>query len=216
MAPLSALVDFILHIDTHLSSLIIQTGSWSYLVLFLIIFCETGLVVTPFLPGDSLLFAAGALAAQSAFHITWLLTILITAAIVGDSINYWIGRRFGRVLLQQKSGALFIKPAHIKKTEHFFETHGSKAILFARFVPIVRTIAPFLAGLGNMSYRTFITYNILGGTCWISFFLLLGYFFGNAPFVKTHFSLLIVAIICISFIPFLIELFRHPQEKNRG
>lgn len=208
-------IDLVLHIDTHLAALIAYTGSWSYLLLFLIIFCETGLVVTPFLPGDSLLFAAGALAAQEAFHIGWLLALLIVAAILGDTVNYWIGRKLGHAILQSPSPWLRIKPAHLEKTQRFFHTYGSKAIVMARFAPIVRTLAPFMAGVGNMEYGTFITYNIVGGISWVGLLLLLGYFFGNVPFVKEHFSVIIIAIILISLTPLLIEYLRSRMERTK-
>ncbi len=209
----SRFIDLILHVDSHLAELIAQTGSWSYLILFLIIFCETGLVITPFLPGDSLLFAAGALAAQDAFTLGWLFILLLSAAIIGDTVNYAIGKKFGRTFFIHPYANRFVKPAHIDKTQKFFERYGSKAIVMARFVPMVRTIAPFLSGIGNMHYTTFITYNIIGGTLWITLFLLLGYFFGSTTFVKAHFSFIIIAIIAISCMPMVIEYLRHRKSS---
>ncbi len=208
------LIDFILHIDTHLVALISYAGSWSYIVLFAIIFCETGFVITPFLPGDSLLFAAGALAAQEAFHISWLLISLIIAAILGDTVNYWVGRKLGNAILHSPSRLLQIKPEHLNKTQHFFNKYGSKAIVMAGFAPMVRTIAPFIAGVGNMDYATFIKYNVIGGVSWVSLFLLLGYFFGNVPFIKEHFSFIIIAIIFISLVPIGLEYFRSRNGRT--
>ncbi len=209
------ILEGILPIDAHLTSLIAHTGSWSYLVLFLIIFCETGLVVTPFLPGDSLLFGVGALAGQGAWRIEWLIFLLCTAAILGDFMNYKIGRRCGHAWLTHPKAQRLINPVHLEKTERFFRRHGSKAIVLARFVPIIRTIAPFLAGIGNMPYSTFLTYNVVGVVGWISLFLLLGYFFGRTPFVKAHFSLIIIGVILISLLPLLIEVARDRIKRQK-
>lgn len=205
MPSLASLLDVILHIDIHLTALMAHLGAMTYVILFLILFCETGLVVFPFLPGDSLLFAAGALAARHLFHLSWLFLILIAAAVIGDTVNYWIGHAIGRTLQRHRFLIFRINPAHLKRTETFFAKYGAKAIVLARFVPIVRTVAPFVAGVGRMPYKTFLSYNIIGGTAWISLFLLLGYWFGNIPIVKAHFSLILIGIILFSFIPVIVE-----------
>jgi len=193
------LIDFILHIDIHLGEIISQYGAYTYGILFLIIFAETGFVVTPFLPGDSLLFAAGAFSALGSLDILILLLILCFAAVGGDTINYWIGHFFGeRIIANPK---IPIKKEHIKETEKFFERHGGKTIILARFVPIVRTFAPFVAGVGKMHYGKFISYNVIGGLAWVFLFTLAGYFFGNIPTVKDNFTFVILAIIIISVLP---------------
>jgi membrane-associated protein len=199
-----------LHLDTHLAAVIAEYGAWTYALLFLIIFCETGLVVTPFLPGDSLLFAAGAFAAQGSFNIFFLGLLLLVAAIVGDGVNYWIGSRIGRTLLARRTR--WINPAHIARTQVFYEKYGSKTIVLARFVPIVRTIAPFVAGIGRMGYPKFMTYNIAGAVLWVTLFLGAGYLFGNIPVVEKNFTLVIFAIIGISVIPGVVEFVRHRGE----
>lgn len=191
------MIDFILNIDEHLNSIIQTYGALSYLILFLIVFAETGFVVTPFLPGDSLLFVAGAFAAKGSLQISLLLLILIFAAILGDTINYFTGHYFGEKAYKSR----FIKKEHIQRTENFFKKYGKKTIIIARFVPIVRTLAPFVAGVGKMHYSTFAAYNICGGIFWVSLFSLAGYFFGNVPAVEEHFTLVIFFIIFLSIMP---------------
>lgn len=193
-------IDFILHIDTHLSAIVQNYGIWSYAVLFLIVFCETGLVVLPFLPGDSLIFAAGALVSVSSMNIFTLLFVLMAAAIVGDTVNYEIGKLLGRGLYENQN-IKFIKKEYLDKTNSFYDKHGGKTIILARFVPIVRTFAPFVAGMGKMHYTKFISYNIVGGITWVSLFTLMGYFFGNLPAVQHNFTLVIFAIILVSVLP---------------
>jgi membrane-associated protein len=183
MNIITFLLDFILHLDKHLVEIIAAYGSLTYAILFFIVFAETGLVVLPFLPGDSLLFAAGALSALGSFHLGALMLILIAAAILGDSVNYWIGSIFGKKIVDNPK-ITFINQEHIDKTEAFFKKHGGKAIVLARFVPIIRTFAPFVAGVGKMHYNTFFFYNVVGGIVWVAAFTLAGYFFGNLPAVK--------------------------------
>jgi membrane-associated protein len=211
MEILSNIFNFILHIDVHLGEIINHYGTLSYAILFLIIFVETGLVFLPFLPGDSLLFAAGALAGLGSFNIIFLLIILFLAAFLGDTINYWIGHYFGQKLIDNPK--IPINQNHLEKTEKFYAKHGGKTIFLARFVPIVRTFAPFVAGIGKMSYQKFIYYNMSGGLVWVFGFTMLGYFFGNMPSVKENFSLVIIAIIIISVIPILIELIKNKFGK---
>lgn len=198
---IKTVADFILHIDVHLAEIISQFGVFSYVILFVIIFIETGLVVTPFLPGDSLLFAAGAFAALKSLNIWILIFSLVAAAVIGDTVNYWIGHFFGERIL--KNSKIPINPEHIDKTQHFFEDHGGKTIILARFVPIVRTFAPFVAGIGKMHYSTFISFNIIGGVAWVLSFLLAGFFFGNIPAVQHNFTLVILAIIAVSVGPMI-------------
>jgi len=208
-------IDFVLHLDKYLSGLIQTFGMWTYLVLFLVIFCETGLVVTPFLPGDSLLFAAGAFAASGSLKIGWLFLILAAAAVLGDTVNYWIGKKIGPKVFSKEKSRIF-KKEYLDRTHRFYEKYGVETIIIARFVPIVRTFAPFVAGIGRMSYGRFISYNIIGGIGWVALFTFGGYFFGNIPFVKKNFSLVIIAIILISLIPILWEFIRHRREKKRS
>ncbi len=208
MDPITLLADFIIHLDSHLGLLIQQYGLWVYLILFLIIFLETGLVVTPFLPGDSLLFAAGAFAALGSLDIALLFLLLAGAAILGDTANYWIGNRLGPRIFRKKTGRLF-REEYLERAHAFYERYGGKAIFLARFVPIVRTFAPFVAGIGKMSYRRFLTYNIVGGIAWVSLFLFGGFWFGNLPWVKDNFALVIMAIILISFVPIFVEYLRR-------
>lgn len=193
-------IDFILHIDTHLSAIVQNYGMWSYAVLFLIVFCETGLVVLPFLPGDSLIFAAGALVSVSSMNIFTLLLVLMAAAIIGDTVNYEIGKLLGRGLYENQN-IKFIKKEYLDKTNSFYDKHGGKTIILARFVPIIRTFAPFVAGMGKMHYSKFISYNIIGGITWVALFTLMGYFFGNLPAVQHNFTLVIFAIILVSVLP---------------
>lgn len=210
------LIDFILHIDVHLAELVANYGMWVYLILFLIIFCETGLVVTPFLPGDSMLFVAGALAASSAtgdFNIVILNLLLIVAAILGDAVNYTIGRSFGERLFSNPKSKIF-KQSYLEKTHKFYEKHGGTTIILARFVPIVRTFAPFVAGMGHMSYKHFASYNVIGGVVWVALFTLLGYFVGNIPWVQGNLKLLIVIIIVVSILPGVFEVIRNKMKKD--
>jgi len=205
------LIDIVLHMSKHLDELVVQFGPWLYVILFLIIFCETGLVVTPFLPGDSLLFAVGALAARpDGLNIWILLTTMMVAAILGDSANYWVGKMFGNKL-PQKFPRL-IKPQHLQKTHDFYERYGGKTIIIARFVPIIRTFAPFVAGIGKMTYSRFMTFNVTGALLWIGLLLPAGYFFGNLEVVRKNFSIVVLAIIFISILPAIIEFMR---ERNR-
>ena len=208
-------VDFFLHLDRHLAEVIQAYGAWTYALLFLIVFLETGLVVTPFLPGDSLLFAAGSFSALGALRLGPLFFLLSAAAVLGDTVNYAIGHYLGpKVFHFPKSR--FFNPAHLRQTHDFYEKYGGKTIIIARFIPIVRTFAPFVAGIGAMSYARFLIYNVLGGVLWVSVCLLAGHFFGNLPFVKRNFSLVIVAIIFISILPALVEYLRHRAEIKRA
>lgn len=213
MEILSDLLSFILHIDQHLRELAIQYGGWLYGILFLIVFCETGLVVTPFLPGDSLLFAAGSLTAlaDSAMNIHALFLLLAAAAILGDTVNYAAGHYFGEKVFSPD--ARILKQAYLERTHQFFERHGGKTIIIARFVPIVRTFAPFVAGAGSMTYRHFLFYNVTGAIAWTASFLYGGYFFGNLPFVKQNFTLVILAIIILSILPGVIEYWRQRRAS---
>lgn len=199
------LVDFILHFDKHLAQIILDYGTLTYLFLFLIIFCETGLVVTPFLPGDSLLFAAGAFAAAGSLEVSALFLLLFAAAVIGDSTNYWIGRTLGQKVTERN----LIKPEHLEKTHRYFEKYGGKTLIIARFAPFLRTFAPFVAGVGHMTYRRFLAYSVAGGLLWISIFTFGGYFFGNLPIVKENFKLIIVGVIAVSLLPAVIEVLRH-------
>lgn len=208
---IKTVVDFILHIDVHLGEIISNYGVLTYGILFGIIFMETGFVVTPFLPGDSLLFAAGAFAALGSINIWLVVGLLILAAFLGDTVNYWIGHFLGEKMIENKR--IPIKEEHIKKTEEFYEKHGAKTIILARFVPIVRTFAPFVAGVGRMSYGHFIAYNIIGGILWVTSFSWMGYFFGNMPVVKHNFTLVIFAIIGLSVLPMVVEIIKEKKKK---
>ena len=201
MVLITSLVDFILNIDKHLGQLISSYGLFVYGILFVVIFIETGLVVMPFLPGDSLLFAAGAFSAIGSLNIFLTLLLLSVAAVLGDTVNYWIGHFFGEQIIANPR--IPIKKEHIDQTKAFFDKHGGKTIILARFVPIVRTFAPFVAGVGKMTYRKFVSYNVFGGVAWIFIFTLSGYLFGNIPTVKENFSLVIMAIIFLSLLPML-------------
>ncbi len=213
MELISNMVSFILHIDKHLSTIIQNCGAWSYLLLFLIIFAETGLVVTPFLPGDSLLFATGAFAALGSFNVIWLSIALAAAAIIGDSVNYAVGKLLGDKVFRDDSR--IFKKAYLDKTHKFYEKYGGKTIIIARFVPIVRTFAPFVAGVGAMSYGKFFAYNVVGGLLWVGLFVFCGYFFGNIPIIKENFTIVIFIIIFLSILPPFIEYYRHKRDKKR-
>jgi membrane-associated protein len=212
MDTILKLVTFILHVDVYLENIISQYGGWTYGLLFFVIFMETGFVVTPFLPGDSLIFAAATFAARGALN-PWLLFALLTgAAIAGDTANYWIGHAIGA---RAYSGEIkWIKKEYMERTHAFFEKHGGKTIFLARFVPIVRTFAPFVAGVGEMSYGYFISWNVIGGTTWVALFTLAGYFFGNIPFVQKNFELVIIAIVLISVLPAIVEWWKARREKK--
>jgi membrane-associated protein len=213
MQIILTLINFILHIDKHLSSLITSYGTLSYLIIFFIIFMETGFVVTPFLPGDSLIFASGAFASIGSFNIGILFIILCLAAILGDTINYWIGHFIGPKAFSGKSK--FFKKEYLDRTHAFYEKHGGKTIILARFIPIIRTFAPFVAGIGAMTYKHFIIYNLIGGVCWVSLFLFSGYFFGNLEIVKHNFTLVILVIIILSVLPGVIEYIRHKMNRTK-
>jgi membrane-associated protein len=204
-------VDIILHLDEHLLELTQAYGVWVYAILFLIIYCETGLVVTPFLPGDSLLFTVGSLAAIGALDLVTVLALLLSASIAGDTTNYWVGRFIGPKVFAKQNSRIFRKE-YLDRTHHFYEKYGGKTIMIAKFVPIVRTFAPFVAGVGAMTYRKFFSYNIAGGLVWVCGLIMTGYLFGNLPFVKEHFSLVIAAIIVISLLPGIIEFLRHRRQ----
>jgi membrane-associated protein len=208
MEYLTQFIDLFLHLDKSLSTVIQTYGSTTYIILFVVILCETGLVVLPFLPGDSLLFAAGAFAAKGDMDITLLFLTLCIAAISGDSINYEVGRLIGpRIARREKSR--FVNKEHIAKTHEFYEKYGAKTIIIARFIPIIRTFAPFVAGLGNMGYKKFLHYNVIGGIAWVAICLFAGYLFGNIPLVKQNFTMVIFAIIIVSILPAVIEYIRH-------
>ena len=211
---ISTIIDFILHIDQHLAALSAEYGVWIYAILFLIIFCETGLVVTPFLPGDSLLFAAGGIAALGEMNIHLMVALLLVAAILGDAVNFAIGKYFGARLFANPDSKIF-RRAYLDKTHAFYEKHGGKTIIIARFVPIVRTFAPFVAGMGNMHYGRFIRYNIIGAILWVVLFSYAGYFFANIPLVKNNLALALAAIIVISVLPGVIEVVRARREAKR-
>ncbi|MBJ3814434.1 DedA family protein [Shimwellia pseudoproteus] len=210
------IIDFVLHIDVHLAELVAQYGVWVYGILFLILFCETGLVVTPFLPGDSLLFVAGALSAlpSNDLHVHTMVTMMVIAAVLGDAVNYTIGRLFGQKLFSNPNSKIF-RQSYLDKTHEFYAKHGGKTIILARFVPIVRTFAPFVAGMGHMSYRHFAAYNIVGAVLWVLLFTYAGYFFGNFPMVQENLKLLIVAIIVVSVLPGVVEIIRHKRRAAR-
>jgi len=212
MEVIKFLIDFVLHMDVYLNDIITNYGVWTYGILFVVIFMETGFVVTPFLPGDSLLFAAGTFAALGALNPVYLFLLLVVAAIIGDTINYSIGAYIGPKAF---SGEIkFLKKEHLDKTQVFYEKHGGKTIILARFIPIIRTFAPFVAGIGTMKYSKFILYNVVGGISWVAIFISLGYFFGNLPFVQKNFELVIFAIIFISFIPPVLEFFKARRENK--
>ena len=215
MEFIQLVIDFILHIDRHLAELTAAYGPWIYGILFLIIFCETGLVVTPFLPGDSLLFVAGAIATQDAMNVHIMVPLLIVAAVLGDAVNYSIGRFFGAKLFANPDSKIF-RRRYLEVTEAFYDKHGGKTIILARFVPIVRTFAPFVAGMGHMPYRRFALYNVIGAVVWVTLFSYAGYFFGNLPVVQSNLHYLIVAIIFVSILPGVIEIIRHRRAAARA
>lgn len=206
-------IELLIHLDKHLNVVIQHYGLWTYLILFLIIFCETGLIVTPILPGDSLLFAAGAFAANGSLDATWLFGILSVAAVAGDTVNYAIGNFVGPRVFHPGT-ARFLKKEYLDRTHRFYEKYGGKTIILARFVPIIRTFAPFVAGVGSMTYGRFISYNIFGGIAWITVFVFGGYYFGNLPIVKQNFTLVIFAIISISMLPGVIEVLYQRYQKT--
>jgi membrane-associated protein len=208
-------IDFIIHIDVHLSAVIQSYGVWTYLILFLIIFCETGLVVTPFLPGDSLLFAAGTFAAKGALDAAWLFFLLSIAAVAGDTVNYWIGCIVGPKVFH-KEKVRFLNREYLDRTHSFYERYGGKTIIIARFIPIIRTFAPFVAGIGSMTYWRFISYNVVGGIAWIAACVFAGYYFGNLPVVKENFTIVIFAIVFISILPGIIEFLRQRGLRNKN
>ncbi len=218
METLKSLIDFVLHINVHLDVLVQDYGVWIYLILFLIVFCETGLVVTPFLPGDSLLFAVGALCGAGTMDIWISLGVLLCATFLGDNVNYWLGYWVGPRVFRA-GGRRWLNPKHLERTHAFMEKHGGKAVIIARFAPILRTFTPFVAGIGRMTYSRFLAYSVGGAIGWVGLFLSVGYFFGNMPLVKKNFSLAILVIIVISLLPAVIEFLRHRRaeaEKASG
>jgi membrane-associated protein len=208
-------LDFVLHLDKHLFDLCTQYGTWVYAILFVVVFCETGLVVTPFLPGDSLLFAVGSLAAISALDLPTSIALLMIAAILGDTVNYWIGDYVGPKVFQKENSRLLNKE-YLVRTHLFYEKHGGKTIIIARFLPIIRTFAPFVAGIGSMTYRRFLLFNVVGGALWVLLFVFAGYFFGSVPIVKNNFSLVIIALILIPGIPAAVEVVRMQIRKRKA
>ena len=209
---LRQIIDLFLHLDKHLAIIIKEYGTWSYLILFVVVFLETGLVITPFLPGDSLLFAAGALAATGGLDIGLTFVLLAAAAVAGDTVNYWIGQRVGPRAFD--GHIRFLKREHLVRTQEFYEKHGGKTIFLARFIPIIRTFAPFVAGIGRMSYAKFLGYNLLGGVVWVAVCLFAGYGFGNLPAVKNNFSLVLIGIVAISLLPVALEAIRHYRSQR--
>jgi membrane-associated protein len=213
MEWLRMLIDFIIHIDKHLSTIIQTYGVWTYLILFVIVFCETGLVFTPFLPGDSLLFAAGAFAALGSLDAAWLFVLLSVSAVMGDTVNYWLGHYIGPKIFSGEK-VRFLNREHLRRTHQFYEKYGGKTIIIARFMPIIRTFAPFVAGIGSMTYWKFISYNVIGGVAWVAICVFAGYYFGNLAFVRENFSLVIAAIIFISILPGIVEFIRHKYRSS--
>ncbi len=215
MEIVKAIIDFIMHIDEHLVTILNNFGAFSYVIMFLIIFAETGLVVLPFLPGDSLLFVIGALSVKGGFNIFVIYPILLFAAIIGDSVNYYLGHKLGRRAFQSKY-VPFINQDHLDKTEAFYEKHGGRTIIIARFIPIIRTFAPFVAGIGKMSYKEFMTYNLVGGFAWVTLFTFAGYFFGNLPAIKENFTYVIFGIIILSVMPPIYEYIVTKKEAKKN
>ncbi|MBU4199480.1 MAG: DedA family protein [Verrucomicrobia bacterium] len=214
MEMLKQLIDLFLHLDKHLAEIVASCGLWTYGVLFAIIFCETGLIVMPFLPGDSLLFAAGALTAHTSLQVGWLLILLILAAVIGDAVNYAVGYYLGEAIIRHKSR--LIKPEHLARTHEFFEKYGKMTIVLARFAPIVRTFAPFVAGMAKMRYTEFALYNVTGAILWVCLFVIAGRLFGNLPVVKEYFSLVIGVIIVLSVLPIAYEVWRQRRNARRS
>ena len=210
---LATLIDIILHVDRYMNVIIQTFGVWSYVILFVVVFCETGLVVTPFLPGDSLLFAAGAFAAIGAFDLALIIVVFASAAILGDNVNYWIGRFVGPKIFHRENVRIFNRK-HLDRTHAFYERHGGKTVILARFMPIIRTFMPFVAGIGRMFYPRFLAFDITGGIAWPALFVLLGYFFGNIPLVKRYFSLVVIVIILISVMPIFYQVIKTRMETN--
>ncbi len=215
MEFLQSLVDVFLHLDKHLADICTTYGGWTYGILFLIIFCETGLVVTPFLPGDSLLFAAGAFASRGVLDLLPLTIILVAAAVLGDAANYWLGRSLGPRIFREGRGKLFSKE-HLDRTREFFERHGSKAVVLGRFFPVIRTFTPFVAGVGRMEYGRFALFNVSGGILWVCLFVFGGYLFGNLPVVRDNFEVVILAIVAVSIVPALARWLQIKGRRKRG
>jgi len=215
MEFLKKLIDIALHLDRYLSAIIQQYGLWTYAILFLVIFVETGFVIMPFLPGDSLLFAAGTFAALKALHLGWLILLLSAAAIIGDTVNHWVGYHLGMKLFTRED-ARFFKKKHLERTHAFYEKHGGKTIIIARFVPIIRSFAPLVAGIGRMSYGRFLAFNVIGGVGWVVLLTGAGYFFGTLPLIKNNFSIAVVAIIAISTVPIVVEYVKHRRAKTKA
>lgn len=216
MAIIHTIIDLFLHLDKHLDAIIQQLGFGSYFLIFLIIFLETGAVFAPFLPGDSLIFVAGALAAHGSLNILTLYIMLLLAAILGDTVNYWVGYLIGPKVFSKENSKIF-KREYLDKTNHYFQKYGGKTIILGRFMPIVRTFAPFVAGIGRMNYSTFLSYNVIGGIAWVSLFTFTGYFFGNLEIVKTNFHYAVVGIIVLSLLPGVYEYFKYKSElKHHG
>lgn len=214
---LNEITDFFLHLDTHLESLMREYQTTTYFILCLIIFCETGLIATPFLPGDSLLFAAGAITFKTAILNIWILIpLLILSAILGDNVNYFVGKKLGTKLFDMKFLNKILKREYLTRTEHFYEKHGGQTIIIARFIPIIRTFAPFVAGLGNMIYSKYISYCLVGAILWVTLLTLAGYFFGQLPIVKNNFEIVILGIIFISLVPAVIQILKIRQEKTKS
>jgi membrane-associated protein len=207
-------IEFALHMDKHLLELCAMYGTWIYAILFTVLFCETGLVVTPFLPGDSLLFAVGSLAAFGALRVEFAIPLLMLAVLCGDNTNYWFGRKVGPKVFSQEHSRIFNKE-YLTRTQAFYDKHGKITVVLARFLPIIRTFAPFVAGIGKMTYRIFLLFSVLGSLLWVNLFILTGYFFGNIPFVKQNFSLVIVALVLIPGLPALIEFIRHFAQRRK-
>jgi membrane-associated protein len=214
MELLQQLIEFVLHIDKHLFDLCAMYGVWIYGILFLIVFCETGLVVTPFLPGDSLLFAVGSLTAIGAMRVEYTIPMLMAAALAGDNTNYWIGRKVGPKVFNKEKSRLFNKE-YLERTHSFYNKYGKITIILARFLPIIRTFAPFVAGIGHMKYRVFLLFSLIGAMLWVNLFVLVGFFFGNIPFIRQNFSIVIIALIIIPGTPALIEFIRHIIARGK-
>lgn len=211
---IASITDWVLHLDDKLKVLVSDYGAWTYGILFLIVFCETGLVVTPFLPGDSLLFAAGTLAAGGSLNVGALMVVLIVAAVIGDTVNYQIGASVGRRLVREGRSSRWLRPENLDRTHQFFEKYGGKTIVLARFVPIVRTFAPFVAGMGAMTYARFLAYNVIGAVAWVVIAVMAGFWFGSLDFVQKNFELVILAIVAISLIPAVIEFIRVRRRRS--